>query len=438
MNTTNRERENAMQPKAQNAPGWMVAGMGSCFALGTFTDNFFKQCAVLLAASAGLTSMQSIAAVLFSLPYILFSAWAGWFADRLVKKHLVFGAKVVEFLALLLGGYSLVTLYWPGILGSVFLMGIQATVFSPAINGAIPETFPTEMVPRVNSYIKLATTITTLAGMAAAGFFLDLRPGTLFRDFSGPEGQFGRYACAAVILAVAGLGILAACTLKRHNPQGSLRHGAFPWAGPKMSVLQFLETKEDPALFMILLAEGFFYGVAAIAVICVANLSEELGFSKTAASLFSPCIMTGIAVGAVIAGRFDAWSWRRLLVPAALGMGGGMLLVACTGLVPATGLSGGLSLQKLWFALTLFGTGMCGGIYLIPVASFIQVRPAKDEKGKVLGISNFFTFVAVALFGVVFYPVSLLPAAWTFIVFGLFLCLFAALYLRPTIRRLEC
>ena len=62
-----------------------VVGMGSCYALGTFTDNFYKQAAILLAAAAQMTSMQSVATVLFSLPFILFSAWAGWLADRMVK-----------------------------------------------------------------------------------------------------------------------------------------------------------------------------------------------------------------------------------------------------------------------------------------------------------------------------------------------------------------
>ena len=82
-----------------------VAGMGACYALGTFTDNFYKQAAILLAASTQMTAMQSVATVLFSLPFIVFSAWAGWLADRMVKKHIVVAAKSMELLALLFGGF---------------------------------------------------------------------------------------------------------------------------------------------------------------------------------------------------------------------------------------------------------------------------------------------------------------------------------------------
>ena len=421
--------------KQDKGQGLLVAGMGSCYALGTFTDNFYKQCAVLLAAAMAMTSMQSLATVLFSLPFILFSAWAGWIADRMVKKYIVIGAKITELLALILGGYALVTGWWPGILLTVFIMGLQATAFSPALNGSIPETFALHLVPRVNSYIKLASTVAVLAGIAAAGFFLDMQPGSLFSGFAGQEELFGRYISSIFIFLIAFLGVLTAFTLKKRSPSTAAGRGGFPWTGPWASVRHFLDTRKDPQLYLILLAEGFFYGVAAIAVICVANISEELGFSKTLASLFSACIMVGIAVGAIIAGKFDAHSWRWLLVPAALGMGGGLVLVACTPFFDVLPLWGSMTNQMGWFALTLFATGICGGIYLIPIASFIQVRPADGEKGKILGVSNFFSFVAIALFGIVFYPISMLPAPWTFAVFGLATIGFALFYIFPAIKK---
>ena len=426
--------------QVDRSQGWLVMGMGSCYALGTFTDNFYKQCAVLLAASMGMTAMQSLATVLFSLPFILFSAWAGWTADRMVKKHIVVAAKITELLALVLGGYALVHGWWPGILITVFIMGLQATAFSPALNGSIPESFALHMVPRVNSYIKLGSTMAVLAGIAAAGFFLDMQAGPFFSGLVGDGGDggdiFGRYASSVFILVIAFLGVLTAFTLKRTEPSATCEGArSFPWTGPRASVFHFLETRNDPQLFLILLAEGFFYGVAAIAVICVANISEELGYSKTMASLFSAAIMVGIAVGALIAGRYDAYSWRRLLVPSAVGMGGGLVLVACTPLFGPEPYWGGLTTQMAWFASTLFGTGICGGIYLIPIASFIQVRPADGAKGKILGVSNFFSFVAIAAFGIVFYPVSMLPAPWTFATFGLGTLGFALFYLHPAIRR---
>ena len=148
-----------------------VAGMGACYALGTFTDNFYKQAAILLAAATQMGSIQSTATVLFSLHFVLCSAWAGWLADKLPKQRIVVAAKTLELAALCVGGLMLVWANWAGILAVVGIMGLQATIFSPAINGSIPENFPDSQVPRVNSLIKLASTAAILAGMQRPAFF---------------------------------------------------------------------------------------------------------------------------------------------------------------------------------------------------------------------------------------------------------------------------
>jgi MFS family permease len=136
--------------------------------------------------------------VLFSLPFILFSAWAGDLADRIAKKNIVVAVKSLEVAALLMGGYMLLTQNWVGILTVMFLMGVVSAVFSPAINGSIPENFTPAQVPRVNSLIKLASTAAILGGIAAAGFVLDLRPralGGLLPDLGLPQGEdYGRWA----------------------------------------------------------------------------------------------------------------------------------------------------------------------------------------------------------------------------------------------------
>lgn len=449
-----------------------VVGMGACYALGTFTDNFYKQAAILLAASTQMTSVQSVATVLFSLPFIVFSAWAGWLADRMVKKYIVVAAKSMELLALLAGGLMLVRGNWVGILAVIFFMGSQATIFSPALNGSIPENFPPTQVPRVNSLIKLASTAAILAGMALAGVFLDFTPSSLggvlpsfgleqsanivsesgsaapavsvsatpdasasaasvapaVSAASGPAAGtpapvsvYGRTIASVFIVIIAALGLLTAFTLRKKPAATTGGPGAspFPLTGPVDSVRHVLECRKDPSLFLALLAEAWFYGVAAVAVISVANLAASLGYSNTIASLISAVLMLGIAAGSLLAGGSSAESWRRLLLPSATSMG---LLLALTGLaplVPASGLFAGLNPQLCWIFGCQALCGLFGGVYLIPITSYIQVRPAAHEKGRVLGVSNFMSFVAMSLFGAAFCLISLLPPALTFVVYGI-------------------
>lgn len=437
----------------------LVAGMGSCYALGTFTDNFYKQAAILLAASTQMTSVQSIATMLFSLPFILFSAWAGWLADRMVKKHIVIVAKSMELLALVLGGFMLVQGEWSGILAVIFIMGTQATLFSPAINGSIPENFTSAQVPRVNSLIKLASTAAILAGMALAGFFLDLGPssfGGLLPDPgqtenaltalpTAPDGPaplsvYGRSMASLFIIVVAVLGLLTAFTLRSKPAAGDKATASpFPWTGPLDSLRHTLACRKDPSLFLVLLAEAWFYGIAAVAVISVANLAAVLGYSSTIASLMSAVLMIGIAAGALIAGGRSAESWRKLLLPSASAMGLALILISLAPHLPRSGLAAGLNPQLCWIFLCLGLCGLFGGIYLIPLSSYIQIRPAAHEKGRVLAVSNFLSFVAMALFGAAFQLISLLPPALTFAFYGLATLaaawLFAARRLRATTQQ---
>lgn len=409
-----------------------VAVMGTCYALGTFADNFYKQAAVLMAAAAQMTDVQSMATVLFSLPFVLFSAPAGWLADRVAKKHIVVAAKTLELIAMAAGGILLIRANWTGILIVMFLMASQSTLFSPAINGSIPENFPPEQVPRVNSLIKLASTAAILAGMALAGVFLDLGPASLYGllpDLPLKEDAYGRGMAALFLLALSCAGLVTAL-LMRHKPPSSVAGLAtgmapFPWTGPLDSLRHALDCRKDKPLFLVLLADSWFYGISVVAVISIANLALSLGYSNTVAGLMAAVLMVGVALGALFAGRHSAESWRRLLVPSGCGIGLALLLVSLAPLVPQAP-----HLQLGWIFASLFLCGLCGGIYLIPLESAIQVRPRASEKGKIIAVSNFMSFTAMALFGTLFQPVSLLPPALTFVVFGLstlaFVLLFAA------------
>ena len=79
--------EQSMQQEIKQARKRFIA-MAVTYFLGVFNDNFFKQAVLLLAVGAGMSSLQGRATELFSLPFILFSAWAGWLADRFTKKRL--------------------------------------------------------------------------------------------------------------------------------------------------------------------------------------------------------------------------------------------------------------------------------------------------------------------------------------------------------------
>src|ERR1035437_7789548 len=150
------------------------ACMAAAYTLGVFNDNFYKQAALVLAVAAGRNSMQGFALAVFTLPFILFSAPAGWMADRFPKSKVVIGAKACEFLAMLAGAAGIYLRHWSLIFTMLAIMGLQATFFSPALHGSLPELYPEWYIPRANGILRMLVTVAILSGIALAGVALDV------------------------------------------------------------------------------------------------------------------------------------------------------------------------------------------------------------------------------------------------------------------------
>lgn len=371
--------------------------LGLCYTLGTFNDNFFKQAVLLLAVSMGSAGLQSWGTVLFSLPFVLFSAWSGWLADRFPKRDMVLAAKLLELLAMLAGAWGLLTLNWFGLLTMLFCMGVSATLFSPALNGSLPEIFPPDRVPRANALLRLFTTASILLGMVLAGAALE-------RQWLDTAIPFGRWLVAVTVVAVAALGLAAVALIPR-RPAAARPEDLppFPLTGAWRSACELRRLRQRRTLFACLCADAYFYGLSVLILLRInAYGLTRLGMTKTVTSLLPGGLMLGICLGALLAARQRHQDWRQGVPRAATGMGLLLMLAACAPLLPAA--------AHLPFLLICYAVaGICGSLYIIPVSSHLQLLPAPDEKGRILGTSNFFSFSAMLLAGAVDAPLSLLP-----------------------------
>ncbi len=402
--------------------------MGGSYALGTFNDNFFKQACLLLAVAAEMTAVQADATVLFALPFILFSVWSGWFADHFPKQRIILTAKVLELLAMLVGAWGLLTLNWTGMLAMVFCMGLSSTLFSPALNGSIPELFPSDRVPAVNGIFKLTTTITILMGIALAGVALDIAPPLgLVPELPDWLLSFGLFIVASGAIAVAIIGVLCALFIPR-RAAADHRH-PFPWAGP-LAFFPHIRTiyRRDPSLFVVLFAESFFYFLATLLLLVINNFGlRELGLSNSATGTLAVALMIGIGLGSLLAARGTPDSWRSLMVPSLLGLALLLCLLPLCLLAPS-------SWQVPLIAALYLLIGSSGGLYLIPLTSAIQVRPPASAKGRTLGLSNTLSFTGILLAGQVFRPLDMLPPSTAHLVLGVGTVLIAMVFAVIMIR----
>lgn len=149
--------------------------LACAYFLGVFNDNFFKQAICLMAVGIGKSEFQGDATVVFALPFLLFAAPAGWFSDKYSKRSVIVWAKALEVAAMLMGGYGILYDNWSCILIMLFIMALQSTIASPALNGAIPELYPKSYVTKANSIVKLVSTSAILIGIAAAGPAIEVK-----------------------------------------------------------------------------------------------------------------------------------------------------------------------------------------------------------------------------------------------------------------------
>jgi MFS family permease len=361
------------------------AAMAAAFFLGVFNDNYYKQAVLVLAVAAGRTSMQGLAVFVFTVPYLVFAAPAGWASDRFSKRSVVVTAKVVELAAMLVGAAGIMTGSWWLILVMLGTMGTQAAFMSPAINGSIPELYPGDYVTRANGLLRMVVTVGILVGIAAAGFTLDV--GGTIRGI-----ESGRLLVGACVILVAAVGLAVSLGIARHPAADP---GApFPWLGPIATLRDLAGIRKDPLLVFTVSASVFIWFSGSLQVLLINPMGiNELGLSKSLTSALIVAQLMGIAAGGLLSPRWaKGRTWHRVLAPAAGGMGLAMMAVPALRLLPAAGV-----LPAAFLVVAL--VGFFGGIFLIPVESFIQTRPEPARRGAILAAANFAVFGGIMLSG---------------------------------------
>ena len=144
---------------------------------GAFNDNVFKQLMLLLAVQVNSSlDQQGLATVIFSLPFILFSGFAGYLSDRFSKPWIITLCKIAEIGIMALGMLAFLRYSqtgYNGLLVVLFLMGTHSAFFGPGKYGILPELFREEDLPRANGLILMTTFLAIIFGTALAGVLGD-------------------------------------------------------------------------------------------------------------------------------------------------------------------------------------------------------------------------------------------------------------------------
>lgn len=402
--------------------------------LGAFNDNLFKQLVLLLSITGVDAAHKSEEAdnqwlpmLMFAVPFLLFTGYAGYLADKYSKRTIVVLAKVAEIVAMALGAIAFLMYgsnqsMWP-MYTVLFFMAAQSAFFGPAKYGILPEMLRDRDLPRANGFMLMTTFLAIIFGTAVAGLLLaDYRtPEQIAATAQLPEierlaaeqkrvsSQLWMGSTACIGIAVVGtLTSLLVRRVRRANP--SLRFTPEALTVPR-DMIDLL--RSDRPLCMALLVSSVFWLLAGLvppAVNSLGKLVLQVGDDNT--SYLSAMIGVGIATGCVIGGLVSRGEVDfRLLKVGSIGLLVTLAIVA----IPANGdisslkdasgklihLPGlGESDQWLgfWASMGMFlMMGVFTGLFAVPLQVFMQSRPPADKKGRMIAVMNQANWVGILL-----------------------------------------
>jgi MFS family permease len=370
--------------------------------LGAFNDNVFKQLILLLAVPAIVAGAQNAvgdgqkqdvqgwANMVFSIPFVLFSGFAGYLSDCFPKRRVIVCAKVAEIVIMALGMVAFLLYDTWGMAGTwsvLFLMGTHSAFFGPGKYGILPELFRKVDLPKANGLILMTTFLAIIFGTVVAGKLMtfvkaggEMHPSKLWIG-----------SCVCIFIAVAGT--FASLFIRKTSaarPDAKLTMDDWGLALPIRSLLY-----TDRPLLHALLASSVFWMVAGLTAPAVNRLGKsQLLVSEDYTSYLVAAIALGIMTGALLAGLV----FKRLTPKVQVTIG---LLGMSSALIALGGWSQGgahiLGYKGCFVSLVVLGT--FAAVYSVPLQVFIQERPPADLKGRLIGTMNQANFIGILMSG---------------------------------------
>ncbi|ANF81899.1 acyltransferase [Acinetobacter sp. NCu2D-2] len=373
---------------------------------GALNDNVFKQALLLVITygwiqqqAASISTLNNLAALLFILPYFIFSATAGQIADKCERSQLIRYLKLLEIGIMILGtaGFLLGNLWI--LLLALFLMGTHSTFFGPIKYAILPEILKPNELMSGNALFQSGTSIAILIGMILGGAVISLSQGNLIW-------------ISLTVLSIAVIGYLCSrFILKQKAPAPDLK---VDWNFFRTSFQTLGYAKSLPLVFLILLGNSWywFYGATYLTQIPQLTL-QVLHASENVASLLLTFFSVGIGLGSFLCRKFGGSEVNIKMVPiGAIGLTVFALYLAISlAAVPThtgelIGLSEvfhqGMSYYHVMLAVTLLG--ISGGFYIVPLYAMMQAYSPRSHRARVVAANNILNaifMVSSAIFSIV-------------------------------------
>lgn len=356
--------------------------------LGAFNDNLYKQALVLallfklgVEGSAGI--LVNLCALLFILPFFLFSALGGQLGERFPKDRLIRLLKLSECLIMLMGAvgfiWTIPSLLWV----ALFLMGTHSALFGPVKYALLPQHLTSTELVGGNALVETGTFLAILTGTLSAGLLM-----------AGDD--YAEWVAVCVLLVA-----LAGYMASRWIPAtpAVLPNLPLGWhLGRETTAIIRLGFAQSPEVSRALIANSWFWFIGATYLTQIpAYVKEVLQGDQNSVTLILTLFSIGIAAGSLccewLVKRY-LLAYQRLVVMGSLGLSIAGLWLGWHSL--ALGPQGAeqsvwallLGPQTGWIMLEILGLGFFGGIYIVPLYVLIQVHTKEVQRTRVIAAGN--------------------------------------------------
>ncbi|MFK7730616.1 MAG: MFS transporter [Pseudomonadales bacterium] len=370
--------------------------------LGAFNDNVYKNSLILLIAfylvdelTLSTDVLINLAAMLFILPYFLFSATAGQIADKIDKAILVRYTKNAEILIMCVGAVAFWFESLTGLFLLLFLMGTQSAFFSPAKYSLLPQHLEPEELVGGNAHVEMGTFVAIVLGLLAANFLTALPDREIY------------IGVAVITLAI--IGRMASQYIpSAPPPDPGLKLNPNIWQ-QTLRIMSY--ARVDHAVFHSIFGVSWFWFFGSVWLTQIPNFSRyHLHGSADVTTLVLCVFSIGIGLGTMLCERLSGKKVELGLVP----FGAAGLSLASFDLFFALPLESSKQLLSIGEFLALDGSyrvlidlaliGTFGGFFIVPLMALIQQRTPAEKRAQVIAASNIINslfMVSAAIIGVI-------------------------------------
>ncbi|WP_180114046.1 MFS transporter [Acinetobacter sp. YH12063] len=373
---------------------------------GALNDNVYKQ-ALLLVITYGLIQQQALpistlnnlAALLFILPYFIFSATAGQIADKFERSQLVRGIKILEIIIMIIGSIGFLTGHLWLLLLALFLMGTHSTFFGPIKYAILPEILKPNELMSGNALFQSATSMAILFGMILGGAVI-----------ASSQGNLMWISLTVMTIAILGY-ITSRFILKQNVTTPDLK---IDWNFFRTSYQTMKYAKSLPLIFTILLGNSWYWFYGATYLTQIPQMTQQnLHASENVVSLLLTFFSVGVGVGSLLCRKLGGTQVNIKMVPiGAVGLTVFALYLAFSlTLVPTqTGplinlsevFHQGWGYYHVMIAVTLLG--ISGGFYIVPLYVMMQAYSPRSHRARVVAANNILNavfMVSSAIFSII-------------------------------------